>query len=248
MHAPGTAATGFRGLERVRRSAPPRAGATRSPCKAPSTTQPPSQTVGLLHAGHRRAYAALERLPQYAILGVLWLAACLPVVTVVPATVALFARVRDTAGVQDDPVVLGFVHSLRTLLRSSLILEGVYATAVMGMIVNVYTYPLLPPAVVLASRTFTLGLMLILVATAPYVFSLLTTFSMPLIRVAGTALLLAVGRPLHTLASIVVIAAAATVVALAPPVLIVVAPLAARMVHRITWNAVAVYASEEHRA
>src|ERR671917_1135907 len=67
-----------------------------------------------------RAYQWLETATDFFLLNLLWLVACLPVVTIFPSTAAMFGVVRDWTRGRETGVFGAFVLRFRQNLRQSL--------------------------------------------------------------------------------------------------------------------------------
>src|SRR5918995_6029715 len=67
-----------------------------------------------------RAYQWLETATDFFLLNLLWLLACLPVVTVFPSTAAMFGVVRDWTRGKESGIFAAFVFRFRQNLRQSL--------------------------------------------------------------------------------------------------------------------------------
>ncbi len=67
-----------------------------------------------------RAYQWLETATDFFLLNVLWLLACVPVVTVFPSTAAMFGVVRDWTRGKETGIFGAFVLRFRQNLRQSL--------------------------------------------------------------------------------------------------------------------------------
>src|SRR5215210_7446790 len=73
-----------------------------------------------------RIHRWLEVATDFLLLDLIWLAACLPVVTIFPSTAALFGVVRDRVRGKEDGLVRTFVARFRENLGQSLLVEVVW--------------------------------------------------------------------------------------------------------------------------
>lgn len=186
-----------------------------------------------------RIYVALQRFSDSVLLSVVWVIACLPVVTAGPATAAMFAVVRGWEEGRDVSAVPAFARYFRENLRQGLI-TGLAGAAVAALLLAdlVIAGALAPP---IAS---TLGVLaavagIVVVATSVYLFPLMVTYDLPLRRLVPSALMFAIGKPATTLAGLVVVAAACAVTYVFPLTPMLAGSLVAGAVYRRSMRAVA---------
>ncbi|TWD84516.1 putative membrane protein YesL [Kribbella amoyensis] len=125
-----------------------------------------------------RAYTAADRFTRVVALNVLWLVACVPLVTVGPATAAVFGVVRDWNRGLEPPLARSFLRYFRENFRQAFLLQ------LMGLVL------FLPTGTVVAA---------ILVAViASYAFTLMVGYDMSLPRILAASVRLAIGSPAAT--------------------------------------------------
>lgn len=182
-----------------------------------------------LGEGTHRWAAALYRLTSFwraAGLTVMWLVACLPVVTAGAATVALLAVVRDDVRGRERPVLRSYLHYLRENFRvgTVLLVAAVAPVSAMSMLWHPGPSPLLWSVWVLA-----------LVGTAAAVplivhgFPLAAHTTHASVRALHRAtVLLTLSRPGATLVGLMLIGICAVAVTVWPGTLLILAYPAAR--------------------
>src|SRR4051812_20934812 len=69
-----------------------------------------------------RFYAVVDRLSNLFILNIFWIVSCLPIVTIVPATTAMFSVVRQWQLHQDTSVVRNYFRYLKENFKQSFII------------------------------------------------------------------------------------------------------------------------------
>jgi uncharacterized membrane protein YesL len=86
-----------------------------------------------------RFYAVVDRLSNLFILNTFWILSCLPIVTIVPATAAMFSVVRQWQLHQDTSVVRNYFRYLKENFNQSFII-GLIWTAVSVLLYFNYFY------------------------------------------------------------------------------------------------------------
>lgn len=79
-----------------------------------------------------RFYAALEKISNFLLLNLLWLIFCLPIITIFPATVAMFGVVRQWILHKDYSIVSPFIRYFKENIKNSLLL-GLLWTILAGL-------------------------------------------------------------------------------------------------------------------
>ncbi|MQA77424.1 MAG: DUF624 domain-containing protein [Streptosporangiales bacterium] len=151
--------------------------------------------------------------------GILWVVACVPVVTIGPATVALFT-VMSAWDEGPPPVWATFVEGFRRRWRESLVV-GVLALVAAAVLVVDVSYGLRADGA--PFRALVLGVAvaaaLILTAMLVQVFALLARDGSSRRTLLRDSAALAVRHPVTTVLGMAVIAMAAMATAVAPPLL-----------------------------
>jgi uncharacterized membrane protein YesL len=154
-----------------------------------------------------RIYRALEVFTDLVYLNLLWMVACLPVVTIAPSTAAMFGVVRGWIRGKDTPITREFFSLFRENFGQSLVVGLVWA--VLGA--------------VLAADFLLIGQMesfrrllyvvffvfaLLYVSTAVYLFPVMVNYELDWKGVIRNSLLFSIARPLTTLQCLLTVAVA----------------------------------------
>ena len=83
-----------------------------------------------------RVYRWLEVATDFFLLNLMWLVACLPVVTIFPSTAAMFGVVRDWVRQREGSLVATFVKRFRENFRQSLLVEVVWTVFGMALFLD----------------------------------------------------------------------------------------------------------------
>jgi uncharacterized membrane protein YesL len=178
-------------------------------------------------------YQWLERAAGFFLLNLLWLLACVPVVTIFPSTAAMFGVVRDWARGKEAGVLGAFVLRFRQNFRQSLAVGVLWVFFGGALFLDFLIANGLPSGPQVVVR-FLLVLASILYALASvFLFPVMVHYETRWTAVPKNALLLAIGRlPIALLCLAMIVAAAA--LTLFVPLLVAATPsLTAYAVYRL---------------
>jgi len=149
-----------------------------------------------------RAYTAADRFARVVALNVLWLLACVPVVTAGPATAAVFGVVREWNRGLEPPLARSFLRYFRENFRQAFVLQFLFLVL------------FLPTGTVVAAA--------LVAVIAAYAFTLMVGYEMSLPPLLKASVQLAVGKPAATAKTLGLLGfvAALTVVFPAAPLLV----------------------------
>jgi uncharacterized membrane protein YesL len=141
-----------------------------------------------------RVYRWLEVATDFFLLNLMWLVACLPVVTIFPSTAALFGVVRDRVREQEGGLAHNFVSRFRENFGQSLLVGavwGVFGVALFldFLVANQLSFwvgVVLKSVLVLASSVYALG--------SVFLFPVMVHYETDWKTVIKNSLLLAIGR------------------------------------------------------
>lgn len=180
-----------------------------------------------------RVYRILERFLDLVVLNLCWLIACLPVVTVWPATTALFAVVREWALGREPRVIGSFLRFFKANFTQSLCVGVLWSPFGLLLLFNLnLAAQSSPPWRLLLFFCFsTLG-GVYLVASV-YLFPVMSNYRVSFVQIIKNSIIFGVGQlPIAVLCLLLVGAVAALVVTL-PPTLLVAGSSTAYAVYRL---------------
>jgi uncharacterized membrane protein YesL len=153
-------------------------------------------------------YRALEVFSSLLLLNVLWILACLPVITVYPATAAMFGVVGEWVREDERGVVRRYVALLKRDFAQSFGIGIIWT--LLGVIVGTGVLEIRHMAPVLAiPAVLVLSFVgIAYLATTMFLFPVMVTYDLRWTRVLKNSLLIAMSFPLITLLCLVVIAGA----------------------------------------
>jgi uncharacterized membrane protein YesL len=85
-----------------------------------------------------RFYAVVDRLSNLFILNIFWILSCLPIVTIVPATTAMFSVVRQWQLHQDTSVVRNYFRYLKENFKHSFIIGLIWTSISVLLFFNLF--------------------------------------------------------------------------------------------------------------
>ena len=180
-----------------------------------------------------KIYRRLETAADFFLLNLMWLVACLPVVTAPPATAAMFGVVRDWVKGKEAGLFATFVLRFRQNFWQSLIVGVLWALFGGALFLDFLIAGGLP--------TGPQAVMRVLLVLATFLYALASVFLFPVMvhyetgwtAVPKNALLLAVGRLPVSLLCLALIVAAAALTFFVPPLLVATPSLTAYAVYRL---------------
>lgn len=163
-----------------------------------------------------RLYRAAELAANLLILNLFWLLASLPIVTIFPATAALFGVVRAWQQGEDPPIAASFIEQFKRHFVPSAILSGPWLALGAGIAIAFF----------LAGRPDVSGWWLFFAAACAallpylfasvYLFPVLVSFNLTVANVMRYALLLSIKEAPTTLLCLLVIASLAVLTLVLP--------------------------------
>ena len=168
-------------------------------------------------------YAVMARFARILTLGTIWTVASLPLVTLAPATAAMFAVVRGWQQEREDPICRSFARAFVANCRQAIAVQLLATVICIGLLVNLQVASALPPAFRMSLQLVTLCCGPVVLAAAAYVFPLMVTYRMGAASLLRWSVLLGLGGPGTTLRCIAlaVVAVALTYVFPLAPLLCV---------------------------
>ncbi|MCR6107505.1 DUF624 domain-containing protein [Salipaludibacillus agaradhaerens] len=152
-----------------------------------------------------KLYQLVERCVNFFLLNLLWLLACLPVITFIPATLAMFGVLRDWHMRKETNVLKPFIYHWRKNIKVSIGLTLSWLPLSGLLLANL---PLLDPmgSIVNLGLAVLIGFMLILFSfTTVYLFPVVVHFDLPVVHLVRNAFFIATSQLKYTSLSVGVI-------------------------------------------
>jgi uncharacterized membrane protein YesL len=178
-----------------------------------------------------RVYRWAETATDFFLLNLLWLLACLPVVTAFPATAAMFGVVRDWVRERETGVFGAFVHRFRQNFVQALVLGALWAVFGVTLLLDFLVANEISGGaqVVLRSLLVLAGVLYVLASV--FLFPVMVHYDTRWTAVPKNALLLAIGRLPTTLVCLLVVSAATALTFVVPPLILITGSVTAYVVY-----------------
>jgi uncharacterized membrane protein YesL len=168
-----------------------------------------------------RIYRMLERFSDLFILNLCWLLACLPVVTIWPATAAMFAVVREWVLDREPRVIASFLRFFKANFTQSLCVAVIWSP--LGLLLlsglNLAAQSAPPWQPLLFFCVSTLGILYLV--TSVYLFPVMANYRVSFLQIIKNSVLFGIGRLPVSVLCLLVVGAAAALVAIIPVALLI---------------------------
>src|SRR5215211_1225982 len=180
-----------------------------------------------------RVYRWLEVATDFFLLNLMWLVACLPVVTIFPSTAAMFGVVRDWARGKEEGLVGTFVTRFRENFWQSLLVGTLWAVTGAALFLDFLVANqlssgaeiVLKSALVLASSLYALG--------SVFLFPVMVHYEADWKTVIKNSLLLSIGRLPTTVVCLIFFVVMVGLTATVPILVIITGSVTAYVVYRL---------------
>jgi uncharacterized membrane protein YesL len=180
-----------------------------------------------------RVYRWLEVATDFFLLNLLWLVACLPVVTIFPSTAAMFGVVRDWVRKKEGSLTRTFVARFRENFGQSLLIGVVWtvfgvALVLDFLVANQLSYwpgIVMKSVLVLASSVYAFG--------SVFLFPVMVHYDTDWKTVIKNSLLLSIGRLPTTIICLVFVVVTAGLTVVSPFLVIITGSITAYFVYRL---------------
>jgi uncharacterized membrane protein YesL len=188
---------------------------------------------GAMNILDTRVYRWLEVATDFFLLNLMWLVACLPVVTIFPSTAAMFGVVRDWVREKEGSLVGTFVTRFRENFRQSLLVGVVWTVFGVALfldflVANQLSFGVevvLKSVLVLASTLYAFG--------SVFLFPVMVHYEADWKTVLKNSLLMAIGRLPTTVMCLVFVVVTVGITVVVPFLLIITGSITAYVVYRL---------------
>ena len=180
-----------------------------------------------------RAYRWFEVATNFFLLNLMWLVACVPVVTIFPSTAAMFGIVRDWSREKEGGLVRAFASHFRENFLRSLVVGVLWTLFGAALFLDFFVAEGLPfwPEVVMKSL---LVLASVLYAAASvFLFPIMVHYETSWRALIKNSLLLAIGRLPTTIACLLFVVAVAGLPTVVPLLIFITGSVTAYVVYRL---------------
>ena len=191
------------------------------------------QERGTLSILDTRVYRGLETATDFFLLNLMWLVACLPVVTILPSIAAMFGVVRDWVRGKEGSLTRTFVTRFRENFGQSLLVGAIWTTFGVALFLDFLVASqlsfgaevTLKSVLVLASSLVAFG--------SVFLFPVMVHYDTDWKTVIKNSLLLSIGRLPTTIVCLVLLALIVGVTVIVPFLMIITGSITAYFVYRL---------------
>ena len=180
-----------------------------------------------------RLYRWLEILSNFFLLNILWLLVSIPLITIFPATAAMFAIVRDWSRGKETAIFRPFFRYFRENIVQSLTVGVVWVT--LGLIIFVeYRFVVMVTSwAQIPLLAFLFVLVLLYLGTAVFIFPVMVHFQAGWTQIIRNSFLISVSSPLKTFLCLLIISVATLAVLFFPLSFLLTSSVTAYFLYRI---------------
>ena len=180
-----------------------------------------------------RAYRWFEVATDYFLLNLLWLVACVPVVTIFPSTAAMFGVVRDRSKEKEEGLLRAFATHFRENLAQSLLVGLLWTLFGAALILDfslVEGLPFWPEAI---AKSLLVLATVLYASSSVFLFPIMVHYDTGWRALMRNSLLLSVGRLPTTAACLLIFALAAGLTAVFPLLILITGSVTANAIYRL---------------
>lgn len=180
-----------------------------------------------------RLYRVMETVTEFFLLNLLWLLACLPVVTIYPSTAAMFAVVREWVRGREPGIFGSFYAFFRENFKQSLGIGVVWTVLGALLVVNFGFVGQMPPVFRLPLyASFSLFGLLYAFASV-YLFPVMVGFEARWSQVLKNSLRWSVSQPVTTVLCLLVLTTSVAVFLILPVTLLILGSVSSYVIYRL---------------
>ena len=180
-----------------------------------------------------RVYRWAQVATDFFLLNLMWLLACLPVVTAPPATAAMFGVVRDRARGKEAGVFGAFVLRFRQNFWQSLVVSVLWALFGGALFLDFLVANQLSGGAQVVMRSLLVLATILYVLASVFLFPVMVHYDTRWTAVPKNVLLLSIGRLPTTLLCLLTVAAMATLTFVVPVLILITGSVTAYAVYRL---------------
>ena len=178
-----------------------------------------------------RIYRWLEVATDFFLLNLMWLVACLPVVTIFPSTAAMFGVARDWVRGKEGGLARAFVSRFRENFGQAMLLGVLWALFGAALLLDFSVAGRLPSGAEVVLKSLLFLATILYGAASIYLFPMMVHYEMGWRALLKNSLLLSIGRLPTTLACLLFVAVMAVLTAIVPLLVLITGSVTAYVVY-----------------
>jgi len=180
-----------------------------------------------------KVYRSLEVVTDFFLLNLLWLLACVPVVTIFPSTAAMYGVVRDWSRGKEGGLVRGFFTHFRQNFAQSLLVGALWALFGAALVLDFFVAEGLSFAPEVIMKSLLVLAAILYASTSVFLFPVMVHYEADWKAVIKNSLLISIGRLPTTAACLLFVAVAVGLTAVLPFLILITGSLTAYVVYRL---------------
>ena len=155
--------------------------------------------MGAFLNSDNKFFAFLSNVTNLIILNLIWIVFCIPVVTIVPATAAMYYTTMKMVKKEDPYIVRSFLRSFRQNFRQGIILSAILVAVVGLLYVDMQVLQSFPSKFHLVLLIVFYALCALTAVVAAYVCPLLSQFNNTIIATMKNSVIIGLSHPVKTI-------------------------------------------------
>ena len=180
-----------------------------------------------------RVYRWLEVATDFFLLNLMWLLACLPVVTIFPSTAAMFGVVRDWVRGKEGGLARTFVTRFRENFGQSLLVGALWAVFGVALFLDFLVANQLSFGAELALKSFLVLASCVYALSSVFLFPVMVHYETDWKTVIKNSLLLSIGRLPTTVVSLMFLVVMVGLTVVVPFLVIITGSITAHVVYKL---------------
>ena len=180
-----------------------------------------------------RIYRWLEVATDFFLLNLMWLVACVPVVTIFPSTAAMFGVVRDWSREKEGGLVRAFASHFRENFAQSLLVGALWTLFGAALVLDFFAADRLPFGSEVVMKSLLVLATVLYASASVFLFPVMVHYETGWKALVKNSLLLAIGRLPTTAACLLFVAVVSGLTAVLPVLILITGSVSAYVVYRL---------------
>jgi uncharacterized membrane protein YesL len=178
-----------------------------------------------------RVYRWFEMVTDFFLLNLMWLVACVPVVTIFPSTAAMFGVVRDWSREKEGGLVRAFASRFRENFAQSLLVGVLWVLFGTALVLDFFVAGRLSFVPEVVMKSLLVLATVLYVSASVFLFPVMVHYEMGWKALLKNSLLFSIGRLPTTAACLLFLAAVAVLTAILPVLILITGSVTASVIY-----------------
>lgn len=180
-----------------------------------------------------RVYRWLEVATDFFLLNLVWLVACVPVVTIFPSTAAMFGVVRDWSREKEGGLLSAFASRFKENFAQSLLVGVLWTLFGVALVLDFFVAEVLASGPEVVMKSLLVLAAVLYAAASVFLFPVMVHYETTWKALVKNSLLLSIGRLPTTVACLLFVAVMAGITAALPFLILITGSVTAHVVYRL---------------